>query len=316
MKASELSDHAVFLERWLLQHGNKETFTGKGGIRIAWNYIMKDDDFPTIVLLHGKSESYVKYVELLYDFRELPLNWFMMDHRGMGLSGRMTADKTIVHVDSFEDYVSDFKQFMRDVVLRKVDNRKIILVAHSMGGAVGMLYVLANPDVISEAVLSAPMFGIRYPTGGKAVSLAVTSIKRHFSGDAAYAPFQGPWTKGKFENNYLTHSNDRYRFWNAMVENHPELKSGGASVQWVIEATKAADAVVKRAGDIDIPVVIVQAGDDKVVSLSAQKKFASRCKKAELITVREAWHEVWNESDYYRDKAIGVLRHHLLKHCR
>ena len=317
MKAESIVAETVRLKRWMIQHGEKGEFTGRKGVRISWNAIFKNDELPTIIFLHGKSESYLKYMELFYDFKDLPFNWFMMDHRGMGFSARMAADKTITHVDLFDDYVADFKTFINDIVKRKLDkdNKDLILLAHSMGGAVGTLFMIDNPGVFKEAIFSSPMFALRYP-GGALFAKMILRAKARFSGRIEYAPFQAPWKKGSFENNFLTHSAQRYEFWMTMQDDYSELKSGGASINWVLEAAKATKRIVKEAKKIKVPVTIIQASKDKIVNISGHNKFASRSANTTVTLVEDAWHDLWCESDYYREKAIGVLRHHLLKHCK
>lgn len=317
MKAETIAAETIRLKRWMIQHGEKGEFTGHKGVRIAWNAIFKNDELPTIIFLHGKSESYSKYVELLYDLKDMPFNWFMMDHRGMGLSARMTADKTISHVDSFDDYVADVKTFIKDIVRKKLDkdNKDLVLLAHSMGGAVGTLFMIDNPGVFKAAVLSSPMFALRYP-GGELFSKLILRTKGRFAGKVEYAPFQASWKKEPYKNNLLTHSLQRYDFWMAMQEAHPELKSGGASIKWVLESSKATKRIIKGAKKVTVPVAIIQASKDKIINTSGHNKFVSRSAKATLTVIDDAWHELWFESDYYRDKAVGVLRHHLLKHCK
>ncbi|MCK5808803.1 alpha/beta fold hydrolase [bacterium] len=317
MKAESIVAETVRLKRWMIQHGEKGEFTGRKGVRISWNTIFKNDELPTIIFLHGKSESYLKYMELFFDFKDLPFNWFMMDHRGMGFSARMTADKTISHIDSFDDYVADVKTFINDIVKKRLDkdNKKLILIAHSMGGAVGTLFMIDNPGVFHEAILSSPMFALRYP-GGELFSKMILKMKARFAGKVEYAPFQAGWKKEPFKDNLLTHSPHRYDFWMTMQNDHSELKSGGASINWVLESAKATQRIVKEAKKVKTPITIIQASKDKIVNIAGHNKFASRSMNTTVTLVEDAWHELWFESDYYREKAIGVLRHHLLKYCQ
>ncbi|CCK09394.1 Lysophospholipase L2 [Cronobacter sakazakii 696] len=60
---------------------------------------------------------------------------------------------------NFSDYVDDFERFWQQEVATG-PWRKRYLLAHSMGGAIGTLFLLRNPKAFDAVALCAPMFGI------------------------------------------------------------------------------------------------------------------------------------------------------------
>ena len=52
------------------------------------NYLKYESEIKdtAIILLPGKSESYIKYAELIYDLKGPGMSFYLMDHRGMGFS--------------------------------------------------------------------------------------------------------------------------------------------------------------------------------------------------------------------------------------
>ena len=60
-----------------------------------------------VVILHGYTESAEKFREMAWYFVSDGYSVFAMDHRGHGRSVREVEDKTITHVEHFDDYVRD-----------------------------------------------------------------------------------------------------------------------------------------------------------------------------------------------------------------
>lgn len=120
---------------------------------------------PTLVLIVGWSESYLKYQEVFYDFYQMfdgKINIFAMDHCSQGISGRWSPHVDRGWVADFAHYVDDAEYFVKDVVLngKKKGKQPLWLLAHSMGGLVATNTISRMPGVFDKVVLSAPMFDV------------------------------------------------------------------------------------------------------------------------------------------------------------
>src|SRR5271165_2435125 len=112
-----------------------------------------------IVISSGRTESFIKYKEFIYDLYLEGYSVFIADHRGQGLSDRVLASEAkrqIGHVHDFQDYVSDLKQFYTDFV-RPIGQKKHVLLGHSMGGCIASLYLETYTQDFDAAVLCSPM---------------------------------------------------------------------------------------------------------------------------------------------------------------
>ena len=80
-----------------------------------------------------------------------------MEHRGHGRSGCLSKScNTQVEVESFDYYVKDLKTFLNEVVLKdKRFNNNLYLFAHSMGGAIGTIF-LENSILFHDTSLYIP----------------------------------------------------------------------------------------------------------------------------------------------------------------
>jgi pimeloyl-ACP methyl ester carboxylesterase len=110
----------------------------------------------TLVMLHGwmdVSASFQFVVDALGDgWRVVAPDW-----RGYGLSGRSHAD-----CYWFPDYLADLER-----ILGAVSDGPAVLVGHSMGGNVALLYAGVRPDRV-RAVINLEGFGLRETDAGQA----------------------------------------------------------------------------------------------------------------------------------------------------
>ena len=75
------------LDFW--QHREESQFVGVDDIPIHYVRFIHPKHHKAIVISPGRSESYVKYPEVAYDFYHLGYDVFIIDHRGQGRSGRI-----------------------------------------------------------------------------------------------------------------------------------------------------------------------------------------------------------------------------------
>ena len=162
----------------LLSFGNKVFLASFKGIKdIEIHYALfthKSCDSPALVIVPGRSESYLKYRELALDLYSQGFSIFIIDHRGQGLSGRLLANKNKGYVEYFQDYVDDFRYFIENIVTMYCSSKPFIL-AHSMGGAIATRFMQDSPNAIKAAVISSPMLG--FNSGLLPQAIAKTLIK-------------------------------------------------------------------------------------------------------------------------------------------
>ncbi len=284
------------------------SFSGAGGIRISYAARVLDNETGALVILHGKSESYIKYAELAYDLRKLGLSLYLMDHRGMGFSERIVSDDPQrVHVDRFGDYVADVKQFV-DSVVNSVPHQRVALIAHSLGGAVAARYLERYPDDFDAAVLSSPMLQINTDPFPEAAALFIASLAVAAGSGKEYAIGQGPRPEPCFDNNTVTHSRPRWSVWEeSLLPAYPEIACGGASYRWVQASLCASRAARLQAYAVRIPVLLFQAGEDVIVKPEGQDLFCAAAQDCTAVYFDGARHEILMEKDSIRDRALAEI---------
>lgn len=286
------------IQPFWLNNVKQGKFTGKGEIEIVYAHVVHPEAIGCIVISSGRIESLVKYKEVIYDLYQNGYSVFIHDHRGQGLSGRMLENPQIGYVENFDDYVSDFKNFI-DLVVRKDSQNKPKLLCHSMGGAIGALTVLRYPEVFEQVVFSAPMFGIR-PSLPNWFAKSLLSLHCAINSRDAYFFGQKDYDSHPFSSNELTHSEIRYQIFRQEYQITPQVKLGGVSGHWLKMAALAMDEIEQNAHCFPIPALVIQAGADQVVDNKRQSRVANKMANTNLKVIDGSKHELLEELDKYR----------------
>ncbi|RUO63686.1 alpha/beta fold hydrolase [Pseudidiomarina insulisalsae] len=282
-------------------------------------FLIQPDRAKGIVLLSpGRIEGAIKYPELVWELGQLGYAVAILDHRGQGFSDRLGPNRHNGHVEHFDDFVDDFAAFARAVEAvmhtKYPADLPVHVLAHSMGGAIAALYLARYPHKVKSAVLCSPMFGIqtgRIPHWA-AVAFAHSGafLNRLLTPRRPWYIFgTGDYVEVPFAHNELSHSAARYQMFRQLYQQHPEAQLGGPSFRWVAQALSASRRAIGEAGDIHIPVLVVQAGGDQVVDPQRQCEFVCALShpKSRLQKVAGARHELLIESDDYRQPTVEAF---------
>ncbi|PKG57469.1 alpha/beta hydrolase [Shewanella sp. Choline-02u-19] len=286
------------------QQVTQASFKTKDGISLAYASVIQQNSKGTIVLSSGRVESYLKYKELMFDLYRQGYDLFAIDHRGQGLSSRTTVNLHQGHIDKFQRYVDDFDEFIYNIV-KPVQERDYFLVGHSMGGAIGTLYLAQHPGVFKSAVFSAPMYGIKLPLPKRFIRKLASLLDNHSNQNPNYVLGGKDYHADPFEKNDLTNSKLRYDDYRDLYQQQPKLQLGSPTNRWLVESIDAGESAIKAAQNINIPLLILQAEEDTIVSNAAQKRASTGfCK---LIKIPYARHEIFMERDTARNTALTAL---------
>jgi len=276
-----------------------------------------------LVISSGRSEGYLKYKELSFDLFNLGFNVFLLDHRGQGISERTLENPHKGYVENFQYYVDDLATFIKSIVNPYCSinetTHKPYLLAHSMGGAIAARYLQDHPDSIQAAVLSSPMLG--FNGGGIpdfiAESLIKTSAKLNqwFDDTPWYFLGHTDYTQTKFEDNVLMHSELRYQQFSQLYKENQTIQLGGVTIKWLTESITALETIFANITKITTPTLVIQSGAEKVVSNQAQDDFCQQlhrvqpqsCPSGKPLVVEGAYHELFFESDIYRQQALTAV---------
>ena len=94
-----------------------------------------------------------------------------------------------------------------------------------------------------------------------------------------------------------------------MIEAAPQLGTGGPTFAWLRAARRATRALkaMGRRQRLSCPVLLVAAGQERVVDVNAMRRFATRVPGISLVVIREALHEILSERDAVRGQFLAAF---------
>ncbi len=281
--------------------GAAEWYSGRDGATLrAGLFPAPREPRGSVILSPGRSEPLDKYFEVIAELQSRGFTVLVHDWRGQGLSHRMLKDALAGHAQGWRRLLSDYQAMIAAFETRLP--KPWIAVGHSMGGGLTALALAEGETRFAAAVLSAPMVGLNL---GKVQPRAAMTLARFMTvigrGGEYAAPAIDPFNE-TFDGNPLTHDPIRYERFKAQLHAKPEARISGPTFGWLLFALNLCNRVrtSKRIDRLAIPLTIVLAEHEKLVSNAAAKAVARRAPQGSWIEVPGAFHEILMETDERR----------------
>lgn len=256
-----------------------------GGQNHFISYVLPDAK-ADVVISHGFGETAEKYDEVVENFLKEGYSVYLPEHRGHGKSVQKLVQngqeilncQDCVHIDSYKQYVEDLYRFIKwNIILKR---KKLVLFAHSMGGAIGALFLEQHPGIFDAAILSSPMFGMK--------TLEYPRIVARIGSE-----------------------------WNCRIGRGTQKVAGKSTYSWVRASLNATNELIKRKNlqEINVPVLILQAGKDERVRNKEQMKFFLRTKRSSIMNFPEEGHELYRMNGETRKKYDTQIFEYLTEIC-
>ena len=300
----------------LFPHGTAAIwYEGAGGLPMRAAYVAAENPVGSVVLSPGRTEAIEKYVEVVGELVARGFCVLVHDWRGQGRSSRLLADPLRGHAQGYDDFIEDFRRLVAAFDERLPHPR--VAIGHSMGGCLTLTALAKEIGAFDGAILSAPMLGLN--TGSIPAWLArglaglMTAVGR--GGDYVMGGFTDPYS-ADFEINRLTHDRARYDRAHAQILADRDLALGNLTWSWLNSAFKAVQWLhtAPEVTRIHMPLVVLGAELDALVSNADQKAVTARVPGARYVEVAGAFHEILMETDQIRalfwrefDELVGSI---------
>lgn len=280
-------------------------FKTSDGLQVRWVRLSSTQAVPrgTVILLNGRTEYLEKYVETAAELHQRGWTVYSLDWRGQGLSDRLTANRLKGHVGRFRDYLDDLEQF---VLLAQEHGAPapLVLLGHSMGAHIGLRFLRERRHPFSCAVLTSPMIDIKLPAVPRSLLRGYVKTALRLGFGQAFAPGGAAYEHKDriFSDNPLTSDPERFQRRLADIAANPLLALGGVTYGWLKAAFDSIDRVVAPgfARGLSLPLLIVRATEDRIVSRRAQQRFCRLSPDCRLVDIPGARHELLMETDAHR----------------
>jgi lysophospholipase len=280
------------------------------GLRYARFGRTADPARGTICLIGGRTEFIEKYFETIADFQRRGFVVACFDWRGQGGSERLIRNPRLGYVDRFEDYLLDLASFHGEILLPDCP-APFFLVGHSMGGLIALMAGTRDRLMFERMFLSAPMIGLDgQPFSMRTMARIAKALSFMGLGQLPVARRSDRlMTAEGFPDNPLTGDKRRFVRTVSVLEAEPTLGIGAPTVQWF---AAAAAAMANAQGDrfplaVQIPVLMLAAARDRVVSTAATEQLGLRMRAGRHMVVAGARHELFMETDAIRGQVLAAF---------
>jgi alpha-beta hydrolase superfamily lysophospholipase len=240
----------------------------------------------SVVVMHGLGEHAGRYRHVAAFFASRGYAVRTYDHRGHGRSegkrGDVPGDSTLL---------DDAHAVMADWCAQPGTPASTpLLLGHSMGGLFAASFATSARMPLSGLVLSSPALGLPMNAAQKLLLRVLTAL----------AP--GLAVSNGLKSRYLSHDAAVVAAYKADPLVHDRISAR------LLNAMLAAIAGARQsAGSLSIPVLLLVAGQDKLVDAQGSRDFHARLQPAQarLIEYPSLYHELFNETD--ADRVFGDL---------
>jgi lysophospholipase len=256
-------------------------FDSADGTRLYWRRQHPHrEPLATLLFVHGLAEHSGRYAHVLEYFANAGYDCWAFDYRCHGNSPGLR-----VHVDRFDEFTADLAAAHR-MVQTASGKSTLILVGHSQGGLLALRYALTRPDGVDGIIVSSPFLGIHPNSKPPAALQMVANIISTFSSKLMFSKVADPSCLSRTPGVAEAYVAD-------------PLVSSTVSARWFTEVMRAQLDTRERAGNLAVPALVMQSGDDRLADPSATREWAAKA-PAELVEYVEwpgLYHEMFNEPE-------------------
>lgn len=238
-----------------------------------------------MIFHHGFGEHSGRYTNLIRYFAKSDINFYSFDMRGNGRSEGKRG-----HSDSFDQYVRDLSDFVKEVLKREQKDR-FFLLGHALGGAVALRYSQEgiNQDSILGLILSSPALKVRMDFKKRLKKITAGFLSRVTPATIV---------ENALDLRYLSHDPE-------VIEAYQQdpLVHEKVSLQMRSELLEIGPKLIKNANVLRCPVLILHGQEDGLVDVNGStelyKHLIYRNKRIRLYP--GLYHELMNEFPEHRE---------------
>src|SRR4051812_24362180 len=253
-------------------------FRGERGVEIYWQaWLPPHPPRALVVLAHGASEHSGRYEWTGEQLAARGYALYALDHRG---HGRSAGDRAVI--DRMRHAVEDLHTLVERAA-RAYPGRPLVLLGHSMGGAVALAYTAAHEDALDALVLSGALAVLEAASPVQRVAGRVLSIVAPSLGVVAIdstAVSRDPEVVADYDADPLNY--------------HGKLPA-----RTVAELAKAIDGFPDAVAKFELPLLVMHGTADRLVPIAGGEMVAERAGSEDKTFERcdGLYHEILNEPE-------------------
>jgi alpha-beta hydrolase superfamily lysophospholipase len=250
---------------------------------MARHYKEGGENSRALFIVHGLGEHGGRYLHFPHYLKDFVDSIYCLDLRGHGRS-----EGTRGHVDSFDQYVEDAY-----VASKRVKERELHWLGHSMGGLISLRLLLKHPEFpLKSATVSAPLLG---------VSMEVPPLKK-LAAHLISKVWGSLQLKNEVDPTKLSHDSNVVQAYRDDRLVHDKI-----TPSLFIDMMATMEDTFATNRGISVPLQFIVPSDDKIVDSERTESFYRKLNLKDKIFFPYAgfFHESFNELE--KEKPLGDL---------
>jgi lysophospholipase len=243
-----------------------------------WKWEAEGDAKAVIIIVHGAFEHHGRYSWLIRMWRLAGYHVLMGDLPGQGMTSRSRRG----HIDSFDEYIIELKKWVQEAYKYQLP---IFILGHSMGGLVTIRLLQEEELNVAGVILSSPCLGL------------VKSPSR-FLNSLSYL-LNIAWPTCRMNSGLTAQMATRNKeVWE--TDENDTLYVKKVSVRWYRELAKSIKIAFEKIQEVqDVPLLVMQGGDDKIVDKILVREWFNASIVSEKLYKEwpDLYHEIFNEPE-------------------
>ncbi len=230
-----------------------------------------------MIIFHGLGEHSGRYAHVAEFFNAAGYGVFVVDHIGHGKTEGKRG-----HVDKFEDYTNNARQFI-NFVERETDINEMVLIGHSLGAVIAHVYALMGDPRIKQLVLSSPGYQKLEPIGALKAGLGKLFSKF----------FPKLLMSNELKPEQVSRDAEVVKDYAEDPLNHDRVSS-----RFFTSFLSAIERIDSQP-TVTMPVLYVVAGNDQIVSAEKTKRIFDDMQTEQKMYIQypHLYHEIFNEKE-------------------
>lgn len=267
-----------------------------------------------LLFANGRGDFIEKYLEAAAHWHADGWSVTSFDWRGQGGSQGEGAQAAAV---SFDPMIADLAALIDD--WRAAGPGPHVAIAHSMGGHLLLRTLVEHRPALDAAVLIAPMMEVNSAPIPSRLAPDIADTIYHLGlGGLPIWPSSPAFNAvgGRRQRN-LTASRERYEDELWWWTEQPTFDLGLPNWGWIRAAFRSGAGAFtpERLARVDLPILIMGAEHDRLVSAPAIRRVAAALPRAALEMMDDAAHEILRDADPIRLRALARIDAFLAEHA-
>ena len=254
-------------------------FKGVRDVNIYYQcWLPEGEPRAVLLIVHGLAEHCGRYANVVDQFVPQGYAVYGVDHIGHGKSGGTRA-----HVKRFADFIDVLKTYA-DMVRTWQPGRPVFMIGHSLGALIGAAYLVDHQTQLAGAILSGPL--VKVPDN---ISPMTVLLSRFLSVLLPKVGVAGIDARGVSRDPAVV---DAY-------VNDPLVYRGKTTARLGCELLRAMQRVSAEASRIELPLLVLQGSEDRLVSPDGAKMLYRAAGSGDkMLRIYDGLHhEIYNEPE-------------------